>query len=225
MAHKKAGGSTRNGRDSHSKRLGVKRFGGEQVLAGNILVRQRGTPMRAGAERGHRHRPHAVRARSPASVQFQKKGAEPAHVRERHPRVRRRVALQLIDPADPGLAPGFSSVAPESPSHEIRRRSDAEGAGRQRRARLRQFPPREIHALRRAGRRRRRPRRQRLAARAEGINTLADFRIQRTFKAQEWRAAARATTAPGRGGEDLYVDVPVGTTVTRRRDRRSSSAT
>ncbi len=46
MAHKKAGGSTKNGRDSHSKRLGVKRFGGEQVLAGNILIRQRGTPVR-----------------------------------------------------------------------------------------------------------------------------------------------------------------------------------
>ncbi|ADU66954.1 50S ribosomal protein L27 [Desulfurispirillum indicum] len=43
MAHKKAGGSSRNGRDSQSKRLGVKKFGGEQVLAGNILVRQRGT--------------------------------------------------------------------------------------------------------------------------------------------------------------------------------------
>ena len=43
MAHKKAGGSTRNGRDSESKRLGVKRFGGEQVAAGNIIVRQRGT--------------------------------------------------------------------------------------------------------------------------------------------------------------------------------------
>ena len=43
MAHKKAGGSTKNGRDSHSKRLGVKRFGGERVLAGNIIVRQRGT--------------------------------------------------------------------------------------------------------------------------------------------------------------------------------------
>lgn len=43
MAHKKAGGSTRNGRDSHSKRLGVKRFGGEAVNAGHILVRQRGT--------------------------------------------------------------------------------------------------------------------------------------------------------------------------------------
>ena len=48
MAHKKAGGSTRNGRDSHSKRLGVKCFGGEVVLAGNIIVRQRGTKVRAG---------------------------------------------------------------------------------------------------------------------------------------------------------------------------------
>jgi large subunit ribosomal protein L27 len=43
MAHKKSGGSSRNGRDSHSKRLGIKKFGGEAVLAGNILVRQRGT--------------------------------------------------------------------------------------------------------------------------------------------------------------------------------------
>jgi large subunit ribosomal protein L27 len=48
MAHKKAGGSTRNGRDSAGRRLGVKRFGGEQVLAGNIIVRQRGTKWRAG---------------------------------------------------------------------------------------------------------------------------------------------------------------------------------
>ncbi len=48
MAHKKAGGSTRNGRDSIAKRLGVKRFGGEQVLAGNILVRQRGTAFHPG---------------------------------------------------------------------------------------------------------------------------------------------------------------------------------
>ena len=62
MAHKKAGGSTRNGRDSHSKRLGVKKFGGESVLAGNILVRQRGTHDARGHQRRHRHGPHAVRA-------------------------------------------------------------------------------------------------------------------------------------------------------------------
>jgi large subunit ribosomal protein L27 len=48
MAHKKAGGSSRNGRDSHSQRLGVKRFAGQDVLAGNILVRQRGTEFHPG---------------------------------------------------------------------------------------------------------------------------------------------------------------------------------
>jgi len=48
MAHKKAGGSSRNGRDSESKRLGVKRYGGEEVLAGNIIVRQRGTKFHPG---------------------------------------------------------------------------------------------------------------------------------------------------------------------------------
>ncbi|MFN7747211.1 MAG: 50S ribosomal protein L27, partial [Hyphomonadaceae bacterium] len=48
MAHKKAGGSSRNGRDSHSKRLGVKKFGNEMVVSGNILVRQRGTKFFAG---------------------------------------------------------------------------------------------------------------------------------------------------------------------------------
>ena len=52
MAHKKAGGSTRNGRDSVSKRLGVKRFGGEFVLAGNILIRQRGTKVHPGKNVG-----------------------------------------------------------------------------------------------------------------------------------------------------------------------------
>ena len=52
MAHKKAGGSTRNGRDSHSKRLGVKRFGGESVIPGNILIRQRGTQVHPGTNVG-----------------------------------------------------------------------------------------------------------------------------------------------------------------------------
>mgnify|MGYP003449281704 FL=1 len=52
MAHKKGSGSTRNGRDSKSKRLGVKKYGGEQVLAGNILIRQRGTKIKAGKNVG-----------------------------------------------------------------------------------------------------------------------------------------------------------------------------
>ena len=52
MAHKKGGGSTRNGRDSNSQRLGVKKFGGERVLAGNIIVRQRGTTIHPGVNVG-----------------------------------------------------------------------------------------------------------------------------------------------------------------------------
>ena len=75
MAHKKAGGSTKNGRDAHSKRLGVKRFGGEVVLAGNILVRQRGTPMRAGENVGT-GTDHTLFALVNGRVAFKKKGAE-----------------------------------------------------------------------------------------------------------------------------------------------------
>jgi large subunit ribosomal protein L27 len=73
MAHKKAGGSTRNGRDSHSKRLGVKRFGGEDVLAGNIIVRQRGTQYRPGVNVGM-GTDHTLFATKNGKVQFQVKG-------------------------------------------------------------------------------------------------------------------------------------------------------
>ena len=75
MAHKKAGGSTKNGRESHSKRLGVKAYGGEQVLAGNIIIRQRGTQYRAGANVGM-GTDHTLFALSPGKVKFQRKGAE-----------------------------------------------------------------------------------------------------------------------------------------------------
>jgi large subunit ribosomal protein L27 len=75
MAHKKAGGSTRNGRESHSKRLGVKKYGGEHVLAGNILVRQRGTPMRAGAGVGI-GTDHTLFALVTGKVEFSQKGKE-----------------------------------------------------------------------------------------------------------------------------------------------------
>ncbi len=69
MAHKKAGGSTRNGRDSNAKRLGVKRFGGEAVLAGNILVRQRGTRFHAGVNVGI-GKDHTLFATAPGKVEF-----------------------------------------------------------------------------------------------------------------------------------------------------------
>jgi len=73
MAHKKAGGSTRNGRDSESKRLGVKRFGGESVIAGNIIVRQRGTHFHAGQNMGL-GRDHTLFAKADGKVLFEKKG-------------------------------------------------------------------------------------------------------------------------------------------------------
>ncbi|VFP87536.1 50S ribosomal protein L27 [Candidatus Erwinia haradaeae] len=74
MAHKKAGGSTRNGRDSHSKRLGVKRFGGESVLAGTIIVRQRGTNFHAGENVGS-GRDHTLFATISGKVHFSVKGS------------------------------------------------------------------------------------------------------------------------------------------------------
>ncbi|MFC0180796.1 50S ribosomal protein L27 [Thorsellia kenyensis] len=73
MAHKKAGGSTRNGRDSESKRLGVKRYGGQSVLAGNILVRQRGTKFHAGENVGC-GRDHTLFALTSGKVLFEVKG-------------------------------------------------------------------------------------------------------------------------------------------------------
>ena len=73
MAHKKAGGSTRNGRDSQSKRLGVKRFGGQIVVAGNILVRQRGTKFHPGVNVGCGH-DHTLYAKANGKVQFKTKG-------------------------------------------------------------------------------------------------------------------------------------------------------
>ena len=74
MAHKKAGGSTRNGRDSESKRLGVKRFGGELVTAGSIIVRQRGTRFHAGVNSGVGN-DHTICAKADGVVSFAVRGA------------------------------------------------------------------------------------------------------------------------------------------------------
>ncbi len=73
MAHKKAGGSTRNGRDSESKRLGVKRYGGQVVKAGNIIVRQRGTRFHPGANVGC-GKDHTLFATADGKVLFEIKG-------------------------------------------------------------------------------------------------------------------------------------------------------
>jgi len=74
MAHKKAGGSTRNGRDSESKRLGVKKFGGENAVAGNIIVRQRGTRFHAGVNTGI-GKDHTIFAKADGVVTFNVRGA------------------------------------------------------------------------------------------------------------------------------------------------------
>ena len=75
MAHKKAAGSSRNGRDSESKRLGVKTFGGQQVIAGNIIIRQRGTKVHAGTGVGM-GRDHTLYATVDGTVQFEIKGKQ-----------------------------------------------------------------------------------------------------------------------------------------------------
>ena len=75
MAHKKAGGSTRNGRDSESKRLGVKLFGGQQARAGNIIVRQRGTRFHPGDNVGC-GKDYTLFATADGKVQFQTRGPQ-----------------------------------------------------------------------------------------------------------------------------------------------------
>ena len=101
MAHKKAGGSTRNGRDSHAKRLGVKRFGGQHVLAGNILVRQRGTKVRAGVNVGV-GTDHTLFAQVSGQVEFRVRGAE------------QRMYVNILAPAT--LAPATTSPSADKAS-------------------------------------------------------------------------------------------------------------
>ena len=78
MAHKKGGGTTRNGRDSESKRLGVKVYGGQAINAGGIIIRQRGTPVRAGENVGT-GKDHTLFALVDGKVQFATKGALQRH--------------------------------------------------------------------------------------------------------------------------------------------------
>ena len=86
MAHKKAGGSTRNGRDSESKRLGVKKFGGQAVKAGNIIVRQRGNSFHAGTNVGT-GRDYTLYAHADGVVSFGVKG----------PRNRKYVSIDAVE--------------------------------------------------------------------------------------------------------------------------------
>ena len=79
MAHKKAGGSSRNGRDSAGRRLGVKKYGGEQVVAGNIILRQRGTKWHPGDNVGM-GKDHTIFAKIEGNVQFRTKAGNRTYV-------------------------------------------------------------------------------------------------------------------------------------------------
>ncbi len=79
MAHKKAGGSSRNGRDTEGRRLGVKKFGGEAVVAGNIIIRQRGTKMKPGTNVGL-GKDHTIFALTDGHVKFSRKAEGRVHV-------------------------------------------------------------------------------------------------------------------------------------------------
>ncbi len=79
MAHKKAGGSSRNGRDTEGRRLGVKKFGGEEVIAGNIIIRQRGTKVKPGPNVGV-GRDHTLFALVDGHVKFQRRAEGRVHV-------------------------------------------------------------------------------------------------------------------------------------------------
>ncbi|MCX7945421.1 MAG: 50S ribosomal protein L27 [Hydrogenophilus sp.] len=93
MAHKKAGGSSRNGRDSHSKRLGIKRFGGQWVKAGNIIVRQRGTRFHPGENVGC-GRDYTLFALTDGIVEFSVRG----------PKQRRFVSVRPVVLEEPAAA-------------------------------------------------------------------------------------------------------------------------
>ena len=79
MAHKKAGGSSRNGRDTEGRRLGIKKFGGEVVIAGNIIVRQRGTKWHPGTNVGL-GRDHTIFALIDCNVEFKRRADDKVHV-------------------------------------------------------------------------------------------------------------------------------------------------
>ena len=160
MAHKKAGGSSRNGRDSPGKRLGVKKFGGERVIPGNIIIRQRGTRWHPGHNVGM-GRDHTLFALVEGQVRFGS-GARRPRVRVGGPaRGRRRIARPRS--RQRGMARHspflFDGSNPARRTMRFLDQAKIYVRVRRRRRRLRQLPAGEVHPPRRAERRRWRPRR------------------------------------------------------------------
>lgn len=111
MAHKKAGGSSRNGRDSESKRLGVKMFGGQEVKAGSIIVRQRGTHFHPGVNVGL-GRDHTLFALTDGRVQFIVKGAKNRKFVSIVQADRRAAPVAAVDGSQPSLTKASSTTGP-----------------------------------------------------------------------------------------------------------------
>ena len=187
MAQKKGGGSTRNGRDSQPKMLGVKAFGGELISAGSIIVRQRGTRFHPGTNVGV-GKDHTLFALVDGHVSFATKGAM------------NKQTVSVVPAANGALARSPSAAAREAPirrgfvfferaksilsAYEIRRRSLHRHRRGRRWERLRLVPPREVQGIRRPQRRRRRPRRPRVRGGGPATST------------RWWTTASRAGTRP-----------------------------
>ena len=237
MAHKKAGGSTKNGRESESKRLGLKKFGGENVLAGNILVRQRGTAYRAGDNVGvgtdhtlfaldRRHRAVQAQRRGPARARQRRAQqgliSRLSRVRERSRNARVRVqvccstdrqeASAMPGPSCFRLSPNPYPLTPnpfpmkfvDEATIKVQAGNGGRGMVSFRREKFMPFGGPDGGDGGDGGN-------VYLVAKA-GLNTLADFRHMRSFKAVNGEPGGSADCS-GRGGADAEVFVPVGTVV------------
>ena len=155
MAHKKAGGSSRNGRDSDGQRLGVKRFGGQKVLAGNILVRQRGTKMNAGENVGV-GRDHTLFATADGIVSFRTRSGGKVEVNVLPGAGSGQDGRRIAVPDRSDFEGERLAVPPFrfwTPTHEVPRPGQDLPPLRQRRRGLRRLSPREVHRVRRSRRR------------------------------------------------------------------------
>ena len=229
MAHKKGASSSRNGRDSNAQRLGVKRFGGQVVNAGEILVRQRGTKFHPGegvgrggddtlfalvAGRG-RVRLHDAAARSSTSCRRRSRPAAGLGAR-------RRGASQLTRTA--GRPTGWPAVRIRGEKRRWRSSSTASSCTppRARRQRVRLGAPREVQAARRPGRRQRRPGWRRRARRRPGRAHAAGLPPPPARHGRQRQAGAGRRSRPARTRDDLELRRPGRHRRARRRTARSS---
>ena len=198
MAHKKGVGSSRNGRDSNPQMLGVKRFGGQFVTAGSILVRQRGTRFKPGANVGLGRRttrsspsPTATcgsSARATTSTSASPSSSRPDPVRPRRAAVDHAMFVDEIDVFVKGGDGGAGCIS---------------------------FRREKLRAPRRPRRRRRRDGGSVILEADPAITTLLDFHYQRHYTAERG-THGQGANKHGRSGEDTVLRVPLGTTVSER---------